>query len=605
MSDYIEAAITNELTDLQAAREGGRNAQLFKSAAALYGLAKGGAIARDRIQRELETAAQAIGLTKAEIQATLESAWKSAEAREVKSTDTPPPTSKRAYANLDDYAQEHGVSADAYIKAGWEWTIHMNRPCLHYTVKDRDGKAWNRYRFTDGSDPRFINDTGYKSVWYGLDRALTTKPKVLVLCNGAPSVVAAQTWGVPAIAQEGGENALTPENLTELNSKWSGPIYICLEADDKGKATAAKWLAQMPNAKQIDLNLTGSQDLADFCKLYLKDSLSELHHRAQVAPNDDVSISIQVLADRNAKEMADIQAGKVTKLGLLSHIPELDNAVGSFMPRRVHTILGATGMGKSTFAVSISMALLWQAAGLWVTTETSPELWFNKMLAYAAKVPVDKIIEGTYTAQEAQRIAAMRAKLTPMQSRIYDKGAPEVGTICDWVKRWQDKIGVQWVMIDSISRLKATGKNGIFDRVSEVADALQDLARETGITIIGTSQVGRKMDDRSSKIPRITDGKGSGAIEENSDVIIPLYYHHYYVTKKLVAKDDPLNDTMPEGKAMVYVGKHRYRYASESTIWLQFRGGIGFYEWPKSPSIPTQVTMPIEQPSDRLQDIVF
>lgn len=584
MSEYTDTAITNELNDLRTTAEGGRNAQLFKSAAALYGLAKGGGCDRMAIHCQLEDTALAIGLDKNETQATLKSAWEAATPREIP-TDaiTPPNTSKRAYKNLADYAQEHGVEASVYIQAGWEWSYYDQRPCLKYGKITVSGKDLYRYRFMDGQNPRFKHDTGYPVQWYGLDRALTKfAPKMLVICNGAPSVVAAQHWGIPAFAQEGhGEGAIDAELLDELKRKWQGVIYICLETDEKGNATAAKWLDQLPKAKRIDLNLNGSQDLADFCKLYGKDSLSELNHRAQVAPSDDVSVSIQVLADNHKQEMVDLAAGKITRLGLLSHIPELDNAVGSFMPERMHTILGATGMGKSTLAVSLAMAFLWQSPGLMVTTELTPKMWFNKMLAYTAKVTWDKIIEGSYTPQEASRIESIRAKLAPFQSRIYDKGAPEVSAVCEWVKRWQDKIGVRWVMVDSISRLKANGKTSIFDRVSEVADQLQDLVRDTSIVLVGTSQVGRKMDDRSTKIPRITDGKGSGAIEENSDVIIPLYYHHYYVTKKLVNDNDLLNDTMPEGKAMVYVGKHRQRYADEKPIWLQFRGGIGFYEWPK------------------------
>jgi hypothetical protein len=600
MTGYIETAISSELADLSSAREGNRNAQLFKSAAALFGLVKGGGCERGTVTQQLESTARGIGLSNGEIQTTLQSAWKAAEARAVESAGAETPTSKRAYKDLADYAQEHGVDVSVYIQAGWEWTYYDQRPCLKYGMLDKNGTRWHRYRFMDGNDPRFKHDTGFPVQWYGLERALSTKPDVLVLCNGAPSVVAAQSWGVPAVAQEGhGEKAIDGELLKDFNAKWSGSVYICLEADDQGNKTAETWATQFPNAKRIDLQLTGGQDLADFCKLYQKDSLAELHRRAKAPETDSVSQSIQVLSDGYDPK-------RVTRLGLLSRIQSLDNAIGSFMPHREHIILGATGMGKTTLAISLGMALLWQKPGLFVSTETPPFFWVQKMLAYASNIPVHKLIEGTLTPTEQQTVAKRKAQLRKYQARVYNSMAPEVSAVCEWAKRWQEKLHAEWIVIDSISRLKAKGKHGIFDRTSEVADQLQDLVRETGLILIGTAQVGRKMDDRGTKIPRITDGKGSGAIEENADVVLPLYYHHYYVTKKMVSRDDPLNESMPEGKAMVYVGKHRYRYTDEKCIWLQFRGGIGFHPWPEHPPIPTQTTIPMTGTNGRdIQDIIF
>ena len=608
MTSYAETALTNELATLQSTAEGGRNAQLFKSAAALFGLVKGNLLTRQQVESDLERSARSVGLCEVEIKKTLESAWDSAEPRIVDGSPTPPPqTSKRAYTNLADYAKAHGVDEAVFASAKWVQTIHMERPCFQYPVKDRAGEKWLRYRFIDG-DPkqkRFTSQTDFHPCWYGLDRALLAKPNVLVICNGAPSVIVGQHYGVPAVAQEGGENALLQDNLDELNSKWHGDVLIVLEDDEQGNRAAEKLLRQLSKARRVDLNLQGSQDLADFCALYKQDSLSELQHRAQVQPADTISKSITVLSEENQRELTDMQAGKIVRIGLFSQIPELDSAVGSFMPHRLHTILGATGMGKSTLAVSLAVKFLWQQAGLIVSTETTPDLWYKKMVAYLSGIPVDKIIEGKLNRIEAQTVAKMNAVLHGSQSRVYDGMSPEIGDVMEWVNKWKNKIGATWLMIDSISRLKAKGASGIYDRTTEVSNQLQLLARDTGLIIVGTYQVGRKMGDRDNKIPTIYDGKGSGSIEEDSDVIIPLYYHHYYVRRRMTRDNDPHNDTMPEGKAMIYVGKHRYREATGDSIFLQFKGGVGFFPWSKEHLVITQ-PLPLTGTNDTLrEDIVF
>jgi putative DNA primase/helicase len=77
--DPIEAfttkAIEDELQTLGSTPAGGRNVQLFKSAASLFELVNAGTADRGEVERRLENTAWAIGLEKAEIQTTLKSAW--------------------------------------------------------------------------------------------------------------------------------------------------------------------------------------------------------------------------------------------------------------------------------------------------------------------------------------------------------------------------------------------------------------------------------------------------------------------------------------------------------------------------------------------------
>ena len=80
---YVRAAIGRELATLAAATPGSRNHTLNTSAFNVFGFVKGGHADKQACWAELERIATAIGLHDREIGATLASAWKASEARQV------------------------------------------------------------------------------------------------------------------------------------------------------------------------------------------------------------------------------------------------------------------------------------------------------------------------------------------------------------------------------------------------------------------------------------------------------------------------------------------------------------------------------------------
>jgi hypothetical protein len=186
---------------------------------------------------------------------------------------------KRTYNSLDDYASAHGVPGDVFRAAGWKETEKSGRPALEYLTTT--GPRW---RFLDGNKPVFISPSGYKRCWYGLERAGSMAQKdgqPLVICNGEPSVIAAQHWGVPACAVTGGEHKEIPILLfDELREVWQGEILIAPDCDDTGAQFAEGRRAQLSETgykiRVVNLNGGKGYDLADFCALYQNQSMARL-----------------------------------------------------------------------------------------------------------------------------------------------------------------------------------------------------------------------------------------------------------------------------------------------------------------------------------------
>ena len=216
---------------------------------------------------------------------------------------TPQEDSRRAQSP-EEYATSHGVNLDALRAAGWQIGTQDGRPCFYIATN-----TGTRYRFLDGAKPAWKSKTGYKACWYKLDEAVElakTNRVPLVLCNGEPSAVAAQSKGVPATCTTGsGEKKMSETLLDELRKVYDGPVVVAMDCDDRGRSAGMQLRAQLRGAGYevtvVNLGLGDKGDLADYLRLWspgdlyaLKDTatlelvptLREIHSAADMQRED-------------------------------------------------------------------------------------------------------------------------------------------------------------------------------------------------------------------------------------------------------------------------------------------------------------------------------
>lgn len=535
-------------------------------------------------------------------------------------------SSKRAYRGLDEYAALKGVPPEVFAAAGWTETTYQQRPALEFPTR-----TGIRYRFLDGESPKFKpRDVGYAPCWYGLQKAAhlasaTAQP--LVICNGEPSVVVAQHFGLPACAITNGESKNIPDHLLdELCAAWQGAVVVALDCDDTGRRGAQKYAAALTARRLphvvLDLGLSDNGDLADFCKLHTSDSAAALVKLApapappaaspvppaalsalvseliglrraeqpasaviarlraeldalELESRPDATIGMNDLIQQFQQQLAEAMANPNQVRGMRTHLNTLDHFVGGWQAGRLHILIGETGTGKTTAAASIVSAFIETAPGLVVPTEGTPTYWLGKLLAVRAGVNTELFESGKIDDATFRRVTTELTRIGAARVHVYDSQSPTPDEIRAAVQRGIAEHGYKWLLLDSLSNLSIPHAKGIFDTASAAADFALEMTR-LGLVVIATAQVGRNLEEKAVKMPGKHSAKGSGRLEDNADVLLGLYNHQQYVESGQAEE----NALFPAGTLAIRCLKHRHRGSAEGKhVTVTYRPGVGIYEF--------------------------
>ncbi len=191
--------------------------------------------------------------------------------------------------------------------------------------------------------------------------------------------------------------------------------------------------------------------------------------------------------------------------------------------------------------------------------EMSKEQLTERLLTEQAQIDAQRLHRGLLTEAEFDRVSNALGPLG--EAAIYIDDTPLMDELTLQLKARQAKMrhNVDLVIVDYLQLMhgRARGDDNRVQEVSAISRALKGLARELRVPVIAISQLSRAPEQRPDKRPILSDLRESGAIEQDSDVVMFLFRPEYYKS-----------DERP-GIAEVIVAKHRN--GPTGTIELKFR----------------------------------
>lgn len=261
---------------------------------------------------------------------------------------------------------------------------------------------------------------------------------------------------------------------------------------------------------------------------------------------------------------------KVGVTGVSTGFVDLDGILLGLQPASL-VILGARpAMGKSALALNIAthVAKNTRQPVLVFSLEMSHSEMAQRILSAEAKVDTKKLRTGNLTGNEWSDVNNAVGRLE-VPLFLDDNPAVNVMEIRAKARRLKakyDDLGL--IVIDYLQLMEGRGRaeNRQLE-VSEISRNLKVLARELNVPILALSQLSRRLEERSDKVPQLSDLRESGSLEQDADVVMFLHREEVY-------KQDSIDPTL-RGMADLIIAKHR---AGEiSKVRLVFQGEFALF----------------------------
>lgn len=194
------------------------------------------------------------------------------------------------------------------------------------------------------------------------------------------------------------------------------------------------------------------------------------------------------------------------------------------------------------------------------SAEMSGSMLLMRLAAAIAEVEISTLRRGLATADQYESVVAALRDLSQMPIWISDKSAPDYAYMKAELEDFQKDYTLAAVVFDFMELLRTRGKNNE-ERASMAVTALKDIAKEFAVPVIGISQLNRDVEDRADKLPRMSDLRSSGMIEQLADNIILMMRPRYYQDKGIDVDtrgiDKILGPTNVEDPCYFVVAKNR------------------------------------------------
>lgn len=207
--------------------------------------------------------------------------------------------------------------------------------------------------------------------------------------------------------------------------------------------------------------------------------------------------------------------------GVPTGLPKLDAMTGGFHRSDLVILAARPAVGKT--ALMLNLALAAARAGRRVgilSCEQPADQVVQRLIALDGRIPAWYLRNPKLMDQPGagdanwKRLTASVARLKTLPILINDDSAPSVERVLAYVRT----MAVDIVFVDYIQRLKAPKTTTIYERVSAVALALKEVARECQIPVVALAQINRA----GASGARMEHLKGSGDIEQEADVVMIL-----------------------------------------------------------------------------------
>lgn len=215
-------------------------------------------------------------------------------------------------------------------------------------------------------------------------------------------------------------------------------------------------------------------------------------------------------------------------LGIPCGIERLDEIINNFQKGRLYTIGARSGMGKSALMCSmVEYMEKTHKVGI-ISLEMLASELKQRIACIRGNIDHWKIEKGCCET-EFEKYAESLMSIKNLV--VSDKSGLNRSQVLALVKQLVMKSKCEIVFIDHLGLVQVGEKGNLAHEIGKVTALLKSVAKEMDIPVVCLCQINRGVEKDGTKVPRMSDLRDSGRIEEDSDCVILLYREGYYEEK--------------------------------------------------------------------------
>jgi replicative DNA helicase len=217
--------------------------------------------------------------------------------------------------------------------------------------------------------------------------------------------------------------------------------------------------------------------------------------------------------------------------GVPTGYTQLDQMTGGLQRGDLVIIAGRPSMGKTTLAVNIAenAALGHNIASAIFSMEMSAEQVTLRMISSLGRINQTSLRTGRLSEEDWPRIDTAMTQLSQAPIFIDETPALTPTDLRARARRLKREHNLGLIVVDYLQLMQVPGtKENRATEISEISRSLKALARELNLPVIALSQLNRSVEQRVEKKPVMSDLRESGALEQDSDLIMMIYREEVY-----------------------------------------------------------------------------
>lgn len=222
--------------------------------------------------------------------------------------------------------------------------------------------------------------------------------------------------------------------------------------------------------------------------------------------------------------------------GLATGFAKLDELTAGLQRADFLIIAGRPSMGKTAFALNIAqhVTVRGNRPVLFFSLEMTKEQLVQRLLCSEARVDSHLVRTGYLRDQDWKRIVDAAGRLADAPLFIDDTASLSALELRAKARRIKAEHGLDLVVVDYLQLMQGRARaENRQQEIAEISRSLKALAKELSVPVLALSQLSRAVESRGeASLPRLSDLRESGALEQDADVIIFLHRPGFY-------KEDP------------------------------------------------------------------